>query len=195
MWYVATHEPVITPLVEEGDVSGIIFSPNGQFLRDDIVDGPVLIRYATVAGWQAQACAIANRNLTLAEWQQIFATDPYQRVCPHLPVQASPTTAVSTPTTYHGSVHNTTADVISNISLSFTKTGSQIQGTFTVDPPLYGSGTFTGTISATAIQLVVTPEDGSATLTFTGTFQSDGSITGSYVTSGSQAGTWQVVPG
>ena len=109
--------------------------------------------------------------------------------------QASPTTPVSTPTTYHGSVHNTTYDVMSTISLSFTKAGSQIQGTFTVDPPLIGSGPFTGTISATTIQFVVSPTDGSATLTFTGTFQSDGSIRGSYVTSGSQAGTWQVVPG
>jgi hypothetical protein len=108
--------------------------------------------------------------------------------------QASPTTPMSTSTSYHGSVHNTTYDVMSTISLSFTKTGSQIQGTFTVDPPLIGSGPFTGTVSTTTIQFVVSPEDGSATLTFTGTFQSDGSITGTYVTSGSQAGTWQVVP-
>jgi hypothetical protein len=108
--------------------------------------------------------------------------------------QASPTTPVSTPTTYHGSVHNTTYDVMSTISLSFTKAGSQIQGTFTVDPPLIGSGPFTGTVSTTNIQFVVSPADGSATLTFTGTFQSDGSISGSYGTSAGQAGTWQVAP-
>jgi hypothetical protein len=109
--------------------------------------------------------------------------------------QESPTTPASTPTTYHGSVHNTTYDVMSTISLSFTTAGSHIQGTFTVDPPLIGSGPFTGTISTTTIQFVVSPTDGSATLTFTGTFQSDGSISGSYGTSAGQAGTWKVVPG
>ena len=109
--------------------------------------------------------------------------------------QATSTAPVGTPTTYHGSVHNTSYDVKSTISISFTKVGSQIQGTFTVDPPLIGSGPFTGTISTTTIQFVVSPEDGSADLTFTGTFKSDGSISGSYSTSAGQAGTWQVVPG
>ncbi len=111
------------------------------------------------------------------------------------PTQASPTTIVGTPTTYHGSVHNTSYDVKSTISLSFTTAGSHIQGTFTVNPPLIGSGPFTGTISTTTIEFMVSPADVSATLTFTGTFQSDGSISDSYATSAGQAGTWQVVPG
>jgi hypothetical protein len=33
-----------------------------------------------------RACAIANRNLTRAEWSQIMGTSvPYRRTCPDLP--------------------------------------------------------------------------------------------------------------
>jgi hypothetical protein len=109
--------------------------------------------------------------------------------------QVSPTTPGGTPTTYNGSVHNTTANLTAIMGLSYTKAGSQIQGTFTVDPPLYGSGPITGTISATTIQFMVSPTSGSVTLAFTGTFQSDGSISGTYTTSVGEQGTWQVMPG
>jgi hypothetical protein len=52
---------------------------------ETLSNGNVFVRYATTALWQQQACAIANRNFTQAEWRQIFATDPYQKVCPNLP--------------------------------------------------------------------------------------------------------------
>jgi hypothetical protein len=48
------------------------------------LNGPLYVRYAP-SQWQTQACAIANRNFTQAEWQQVFASDPYQKVCPTLP--------------------------------------------------------------------------------------------------------------
>ncbi|UCC61680.1 MAG: hypothetical protein JSV36_12850, partial [Anaerolineae bacterium] len=35
--------------------------------------------------WPVRACAIANRNLTPAEWWQYLGDEPYQRTCPDLP--------------------------------------------------------------------------------------------------------------
>ena len=43
-----------------------------------------LWRYG-VEAWQAQACAIANRNLTADEWQQYLGNAVYHRTCPSLP--------------------------------------------------------------------------------------------------------------
>jgi hypothetical protein len=58
-----------------------------RWLHDALKAAPVIVRYATLAGWQAQACAIADRNLTTAEWNQ-FVSAPgtsYSKTCPDLP--------------------------------------------------------------------------------------------------------------
>jgi hypothetical protein len=34
--------------------------------------------------WADQACQIANRNLTEAEWQQFMGDEPYRETCPWL---------------------------------------------------------------------------------------------------------------
>jgi WD40 repeat protein len=80
LWYVATREPIIAPQRADKDVNNLVFSPDGHLLMEAEVDGTLFVRYAPSL-WQAQACAIANRNFTHAEWQQIFATDPYQQIC------------------------------------------------------------------------------------------------------------------
>jgi hypothetical protein len=36
----------------------------------------------TVTSWVRQACRIANRNLTLEEWQTYLGSAPYQQTCP-----------------------------------------------------------------------------------------------------------------
>jgi len=38
-----------------------------------------------IAPWQHNACAIANRNLTAAEWTQYQPGIPYHKTCPDLP--------------------------------------------------------------------------------------------------------------
>ena len=40
---------------------------------------------ATLAAWQAHACAIAGRNLTRAEWQLYVHGRPYEKVCSRYP--------------------------------------------------------------------------------------------------------------
>jgi hypothetical protein len=36
--------------------------------------------------WIARACSIANRNFTVKEWEGLGGGEPYQKVCPELPV-------------------------------------------------------------------------------------------------------------
>ena len=55
-------------------------SPDGRYLAIATA-GDVEVRYATVAGWRASACSIANRELTQSEWQQFIPNTPYQAVC------------------------------------------------------------------------------------------------------------------
>lgn len=55
-------------------------SPDGRYLATATV-GEVEVRYATLAGWRASACAIANRTLTQSEWSQLLPSTPYQAAC------------------------------------------------------------------------------------------------------------------
>jgi WD40 repeat protein len=91
LWYTTTHQPVIAAQRTDTPVEDLTFSPDGRLLVEAQSDGVLIVRYATLTQWQAQACAIANRNFTRAEWRQIFDTDPYQKVCPDLPAPPAST--------------------------------------------------------------------------------------------------------
>jgi tetratricopeptide (TPR) repeat protein len=45
----------------------------------------VLLWDVSLASWHAQACRLANRNYTRAEWQHYLGAEPYQQTCPALP--------------------------------------------------------------------------------------------------------------
>jgi hypothetical protein len=34
--------------------------------------------------WKTRACEIANRNLTVQEWEAFLGSEPYQKTCPDL---------------------------------------------------------------------------------------------------------------
>jgi Zn-dependent protease with chaperone function len=103
---------------------------------------------------------------------------------------------------YHGTLVNTTDNnnTSADATLSSIVQDQQggISGNMTIQPPLVGSGPFTGTvISNGTIQFTVTPTDNSlyTTIVFTGTIRADGSMGGIYTLSGtSQGGTWQFRP-
>lgn len=110
-----------------------------------------------------------------------------------------PTLAAS----YSGTADNTTANLSASMSLkSLKQSGSSISGYFQVDPPLGGSGNFTGTVSAQQ-QIVFDVKSSSNgrsfDIHFTGTIAANGGISGTYTvqyTDGSpqQQGTWTVTP-
>jgi hypothetical protein len=88
--------------------------------------------------------------------------------------------------TYNGLMTNTTVNEVANMQIAFNSVNADgsITGRLVVDPPLYGTGNFTGNISGSNIQFTVTPDNYPSwpQWTFTGTVNSDGnSMNGSYV--------------
>jgi WD40 repeat protein len=47
--------------------------------------GQAFVYPATAAGWERQACAVAGRNLTKAEWERYVGNAPVQKTCPEFP--------------------------------------------------------------------------------------------------------------
>jgi serine/threonine protein kinase len=106
---------------------------------------------------------------------------------------------------YSGSIDNTAKAVVTGITLSFQQNQEKISGQFTVNAPLVGSGSLSGTIdSSKHVQFTVAGYHGNAPLLFNGIVQSNGSITGTYCSLGSNgkcsasaggSGTWMVAKG
>jgi WD40 repeat protein len=69
----------------EDGVRAVAFSSDGALLASTGVDGRVVLWDTSPEDWEARACAVASRNLTLAEWRRYLGQRPYQRTCPDLP--------------------------------------------------------------------------------------------------------------
>lgn len=82
---------------------------------------------------------------------------------------------------HNGTVHNTTGGRTASMSLSIQQNGASISGYFTVGPPLQGSGPLTGGLdTARHISFTVHSTQIASPLSFAGTVQADGSMSGSY---------------
>jgi WD40 repeat protein len=81
----------------EHTVTSLAFSPDGTRLAAGRAAGPILLWETRPASWQAAACAMANRNLTPAEWLQFLGQEPYRPLCPDLPPGTAPATPTPTP--------------------------------------------------------------------------------------------------
>jgi WD40 repeat protein/energy-coupling factor transporter ATP-binding protein EcfA2 len=66
-------------------VDSVAFSPDGKFLASVGWDGAPILWDVDLRSWLQMACRIANRNLTLREWQQFLPNQPYQKACSTLP--------------------------------------------------------------------------------------------------------------
>jgi WD40 repeat protein len=87
LWDVASRRRLGQALVTGySALATVAFSPNGKLVASASNDGPILWD-VDLKSWQARACAIANRNLSRAEWNQFTdPTRPYAVTCPGLPV-------------------------------------------------------------------------------------------------------------
>ncbi len=108
---------------------------------------------------------------------------------------------------YNGTIHNTTYGLTANLALTGITESSLgiISGVMTVEPPLYGSGPFTGTVSGSSISIAV--ESTTPNLcpgecrsgVFTGTLGPQGILNGSYIVYKAsdvpENGTWEARPG
>jgi hypothetical protein len=105
-------------------------------------------------------------------------------------------------TTYNTTFDNLTYGISSVGTLTHVteNAAGDISGQLTVDPPLYGSGPFTGTVNGNAIKFTVesTPNPVNETSgTFTGTIGLQDSLSGTYAgdtSTGPQNGNWTAVP-
>jgi WD40 repeat protein len=86
LWDVAARRLLGGPLTGHSNrVTSVAFSPNGKLLLSASAES---VRPWDIDpnSWAAQLCTIANRNLSLAEWQQFIGPGvPYQRTCANLP--------------------------------------------------------------------------------------------------------------
>jgi hypothetical protein len=86
LWEVASGKPHGRPLTGHSDtVAGVAFSPNGKLLATTSWDHTARLWNPGFTAWVAYGCRIANRNLSMAEWQRLLPHYPYERTCPGLP--------------------------------------------------------------------------------------------------------------
>jgi hypothetical protein len=72
----------VDPIQTQFAVLNSVISPDGVYLVSAERDGPLEVRFLNPSDWARQACSIANRNLTRAEWNQYVGTTvPYQTLC------------------------------------------------------------------------------------------------------------------
>jgi WD40 repeat protein len=86
IWDVDRRLPVGAPLAgHHGGVSSVAFADHDRTLVSGAQDGTTAYRQLDPETWERQACAIAGRNLTRAEWQQYVGNSGYHKTCPQGP--------------------------------------------------------------------------------------------------------------
>jgi eukaryotic-like serine/threonine-protein kinase len=107
---------------------------------------------------------------------------------------------------YNGTLDDTTANIITGMALSIQQQAghSAIRGYFTINPPLVGSGKFTGSVNTNNyIQFIVQKYKSNGPLYFWGWLKSNGTLSGNYCSlnnhnqcdpNAGASGTWSVDP-
>jgi WD40 repeat protein len=98
LWDTRTLRPISPRLHDAHDTlhpSSLTFTPDGltllvgEYQDDQGVSPPLLLRWdLAVDRWMAEACAIANRNLTQEEWNRFLGSsgEAYRKTCPDQPL-------------------------------------------------------------------------------------------------------------
>lgn len=89
----ATLTPVGQPEIESGQILSVVESPDRSYLLIAVSEGPpttganpVVVRSLNLGSLQEEACAIAHRNLTRQEWNDLIGSEyHYEKLCPQYP--------------------------------------------------------------------------------------------------------------
>jgi WD40 repeat protein len=91
LWDVRNHQQVGSSLTKyTGKINSISFNPDGSQQLVTSGEGGVAVVWETnLDQWKMRACSVANRNLSLTEWQEYFPSTVYQKTCLNLPLPPS----------------------------------------------------------------------------------------------------------
>jgi WD40 repeat protein/DNA-binding SARP family transcriptional activator len=78
---IATGKLVGAPLPGDGAAGWGTFFPNGKQIVVALWSGDGVVWNVDPSAWAAQACRVAHRNLTPAEWHDFLPSRPYRRIC------------------------------------------------------------------------------------------------------------------
>lgn len=84
LWDVKTRELIGVLSPHQQGVHSITFAPGGEILASVGADDSIIFWNLDENDWNRQACRLANRNLTPAEWNTYVGTRPYRKTCPDL---------------------------------------------------------------------------------------------------------------
>ena len=100
LWNLSPPQLIGDPFTgSDGSVTGLAFSQDNSVLYSGTDKGSVSLW--DFAAWKSLACELAERNLSLAEWEQFFPLDPNRATCEKFPLETptpAPTLAPETPT-------------------------------------------------------------------------------------------------
>ena len=81
LWHVGERQRLGETPPTSASSSAVAFSADGRLLAS-FADRAIVVWKASSAAWLAEACRIAGRKRTSAEWVQYLGEDPYRATCP-----------------------------------------------------------------------------------------------------------------
>jgi WD40 repeat protein len=81
LWDVTTRKLIGAPLPGANTAGTALFFPDGKHILAAFQTGTAIVWNVDPRAWDAQACSIARRNLTRAEWIQFVGNRSYRPTC------------------------------------------------------------------------------------------------------------------
>jgi hypothetical protein len=82
VWFTAGLQQEAKLTSDPEAISAAAFEPGGRTLLVADDHGDAFAWPTSLTAWQQDACALAGRNLTRAEWTQFVGGPRYMSVCP-----------------------------------------------------------------------------------------------------------------